>query len=154
MPQIIHEKRNILSVAGYIQWSKETRQPPKAAFAYTVNEGKKVISQDAFPCEGIESVYQLELCAIQHALFLSIPPKIFVVIKATEPAVISGINTDMDVWAENDWITKNGSPVKNRDLWEYLYEEKQQRRMMALPLEETEVSKLRAISKTLVLQYP
>jgi ribonuclease HI len=60
----------------------------------------------------------------------------------------------MDHWVENGWIGKGGDPVKNRDLWEHIYEEKQERRMMmALPLEDSERSKLQTISKTLILQY-
>jgi ribonuclease HI len=154
MPQIIHEKHNTLSVAGYIQWPKGTERSKKAAFAYNIQDGNdKVIHHDAFSCDGIESINQLELYAI-HIALLPIPPEIFIVIKATQAAVINGINTDMDYWAANDWITKNGTPVKNRELWEYIYEEKQQRRMMmALQLAEQEKNKLQAISKTLVSVY-
>jgi ribonuclease HI len=149
-PEIIVEKRNILSLTGYVQWDKE-QQSHNAAFAFILYDDEKMIHQNVLPCKGIESVHQLELWGIKTVLPFMTEKS--VVIKITQPAVINGINSDIDYWAANDWITKRGSPVKDSDLWQELYNERNQRQLIALQLEEQEVKKLRSASKAAIYRY-
>jgi ribonuclease HI len=150
-PQIITEKRLILSTAGFIEWEEETKQAKRAAFSYTLYEDKELIQGNVLLCDGVVSAFHLALYAIVSVLSL-IPSENSLVIKVTQPAVINGINDNMDFWAENNWHTKNGGLVKHHDLWERIYEEKQRRRMVALELENQEMKKLQAASRMLLLQ--
>jgi ribonuclease HI len=147
LSNIVIERRNIIVVAGYAYWVKDKKQIDKAAFAYTIydNDEKSIIRQDVLPCTGIESIYQLELVGVLTSL--SFTTENVIVIKATQQPLISGINGDVDSWAENDWITKKGSPAKHCELWQFLYDEKKRLQMIALPLEDSEKRRLQTLAK-------
>jgi hypothetical protein len=149
--EIIRENRYTLDGAGFVKWVKNRLEAMKAAFAYTVHENGNLIYQDVLCCNGVVSVCQLVLYGILIGL-QPIPLDTLVMVKTTEMAVINGINGDLDFWIANNWYTKSGSTVKYRDLWEELYNERQKRQIVALPLETPEALRLQGISKAFVLR--
>jgi ribonuclease HI len=148
-PHILVKKRSTVEIASHIEWSDKKG---RAAFAFRIKENGELVDQDVVPCENIESPCQLDLVAIPHVLG-SIPIENLVTIKMTELSVVNGINRDVDFWSRNGWLRKNGEPIKCRELWEKIYYIKQQRRMIAVPLEDREAKKLQNASRALISQF-
>jgi ribonuclease HI len=144
--EIIGGMRNFISVTGYMNWPKRI-----AGLAYFVTDGEKIIGQNVLVCKGIESIFHLELSGIVDALNYATAN--LVIIKVTQNPLINGINSDLDFWAENDWMTKKGSPLKHMQFWQALYNEKERRQLIALQLEEPVARNLQLASKALIAGY-
>jgi ribonuclease HI len=46
-----------------------------------------------------------------------------VILACDSEYVVLGASQRLDRWVRTGWVTRNGTPVKNRDLWEALLEE-------------------------------
>ncbi len=63
---------------------------------------------------------KMELTAVIQALAKTEDQKEHLLILSDSKYVIDGLNNWLPKWQRNQWITSQGSPVANRDLWEEL----------------------------------
>jgi hypothetical protein len=146
MPQIIMEKRNTIAVGCYIEWLQ--KKAKNSAFAYSLYRDDILIKHDVFPCRDIYSTCQLELIGILTAF--KFVTEAVVVVKTTQPVIISGINMYLNSWIDNERLTKDDCTIKYADLWLDLYNAKDHCTITALQLEEPEAKKLQFAAKSCI----
>jgi ribonuclease HI len=138
---IIMGRRNIISVTGFINWNNG-----KSSFAFNIRtDSKKLIKQDVLSCEGVQSMYHLELQGVEYALRYATED--IIIVKSTQSAIISGINTSLDNWAENNWCGKDGAQIKHIEFWKIIHGVRQKHQVIALEIEDQEKKNLQAAAK-------
>ena len=99
------------------------------------NEAGETVSVN-FDIEKDTGLGRMKLCALIYGLNLesvkSIPLKIHFNCQSIVDVITSG---ELEKWASEGW-TREGAPVKNKDLWEKLYETLKGRSLEFVPAEE------------------
>jgi hypothetical protein len=148
---IVFGRRCVIETTGFIHWVRQ--KPEKSAFTYVIHNEGKIHDQNVFECKNIDSIHHLETYTLaEYILPVSLPivndnP---ILVKITQSAVISGINSDLDYWATHDWTTKAGKPVKYPELWKIIYEFRKNHPIIAFPLEEHRAQQLQSQAKSCI----
>jgi len=154
------ELGSTLYLGAYIQWcdsiSSSKRGFSTCGYALYKNvsiDYKTLIRSYFYFIGDVDSQCEAELKALMNALE-HIPPEEPLMVRTTEANIVNGINRYLTSWYNNNWLTKQGRPIKNQNEWQALFPILINRKIKAFYIKnkiDQEIYQLRASCKRFML---